>query len=72
MIGYYSASELTTLPGVGPKVAHLVMSVSYNIESGVVVDTHMHRFSARVGWTNPNRARTVNNSNKHAYACTVA
>ena len=45
-----SVSALQSLPGVGPKVAHLVMSVSFGRDEGIVVDTHVHRFSRRIGW----------------------
>ena len=39
-----SASELQRLPGVGPKIAHLVASVAFGDErSGIVVDTHVRQ-----------------------------
>ena len=40
----------TSLPGVGPKMAHLVMDVAWNSVTGIAVDTHVHRISHRLGW----------------------
>ena len=48
----HSEAQLLLLDGVGPKIAHLVMSVGLSIpRTGIVVDTHVHRLSARLGWT---------------------
>jgi len=41
---------LLKLPGVGPKMAHLVMNVGWEKPSGICVDTHVHRISERLGW----------------------
>ncbi|KAH1207653.1 Endonuclease III 2, chloroplastic [Glycine max] len=39
-----SIEELLLLPGVGPKIAHLVlMIVGWNNVQGICVDTHVHR-----------------------------
>lgn len=47
-----AASELRRLPGVGPKLAHLVASVAFGDDSaGLVVDTHVRRVAERLGWT---------------------
>ncbi|CAE8675522.1 unnamed protein product, partial [Polarella glacialis] len=45
--------KLVSLPGVGPKVANLVLSVTFGQVCGIgmVVDTHVHRVSRRLGWT---------------------
>jgi endonuclease III len=43
--------ELVTLPGVGRKTANVVLGQAYGITSGVVVDTHVHRLSQRMGFT---------------------
>ena len=44
-------SALMKLPGVGPKIAHLVRSVLFQIdESGVVVDSNVYRVARRIGW----------------------
>lgn len=46
-----SVAELLTLPGVGPKMAHLAMIVAWGTVSGIAVDTHVHRISNRLKWT---------------------
>lgn len=46
-----SVAELLTLPGVGPKMAHLAMAVAWGTVSGIAVDTHVHRISNRLKWT---------------------
>jgi endonuclease III len=43
--------DLTSLPGVGRKTANVVLGNAYNIESGIVVDTHVARLSKRLGLT---------------------
>lgn len=46
-----SYAELLKLKGVGPKVAHLLRSISFGIEdTGIVVDTHVHRVSKELAW----------------------
>ncbi|PPS10560.1 hypothetical protein GOBAR_AA10083 [Gossypium barbadense] len=45
-----SLEELLLLPGIGPKMAHLVMNVAWNDVQGICVDTHVHRISNRLGW----------------------
>jgi endonuclease-3 len=42
---------LVTLPGVGRKVANVIISDHFGIGEGIVVDTHVGRVSYRVGWT---------------------
>ena len=41
--------ELLQLPGVARKTANVVLGNAYGIASGVVVDTHVSRLSARLG-----------------------
>ncbi|KAL5727154.1 DNA-(apurinic or apyrimidinic site) lyase [Ranunculus cassubicifolius] len=41
---------LLLLPGVGPKIAHLVMQMAWNNVQGICVDTHVHRISNRLKW----------------------
>jgi endonuclease-3 len=41
---------LCSLPGVGPKMAHLVMKWAWDTVTGIGVDTHVHRISNRLGW----------------------
>ena len=43
--------ELTELGGVGRKTANVVLGNAFNINSGVVVDTHVARLSQRLGLT---------------------
>ncbi|XP_069762605.1 endonuclease III-like protein 1 isoform X3 [Narcine bancroftii] len=41
---------LLRLPGVGPKMAHLIMKLAWNQVSGISVDTHVHRIANRLQW----------------------
>jgi endonuclease-3 len=53
-------SGLTSLPGVGPKMAHLCMSVAWNRTEGIGVDVHVHRITNLWGWhktRNPEETR---------------
>ena len=43
--------ELTRLVGVGRKTANVVLGNAYNVNCGVVVDTHVARLSQRLGLT---------------------
>ncbi|XP_067912640.1 endonuclease III-like protein 1 [Heterodontus francisci] len=57
-----SVSELLKLPGVGPKMAHLIMKIAWNNVSGISVDTHVHRIANRLKWVkketrNPEKSR---------------
>lgn len=44
-----SLEELMTLPGVGRKVANLVLTRGFGLD-GICVDTHVHRISNRWGY----------------------
>ena len=44
-----SLDELVKLRGVARKTANVVLGTAYGIPSGVVVDTHVHRLSYRLG-----------------------
>jgi len=46
-----SIEELVLLPGVGRKTANVVLGQGFGITSGVVVDTHVHRLSQRLGFS---------------------
>ena len=46
-----SMEELLTLDGVGRKTANVVLGNAFNINTGVVVDTHVGRLSQRLGLT---------------------
>jgi len=43
--------ELIKLPGVGRKTANVVLGNAFNINAGVVVDTHIQRLSQRLGFS---------------------
>jgi endonuclease III len=45
-----TADELMTLPGVGPKMAYICESVAWGTQSGIGVDTHMHRLFNQLGY----------------------
>ncbi len=45
-----TVEELTSLPGVGRKTAHVIASVVYN-QPKMAVDTHVQRVAARIGLT---------------------
>ncbi|MBI3096950.1 MAG: endonuclease III [Planctomycetes bacterium] len=47
--------ELTSLPGIGRKTANVILGTAFGIAEGVVVDTHVHRLSHRLGFS---RAKT--------------
>ena len=51
--------ELVTLPGVGRKTANVVLGQVFGIASGVVVDTHVHRLSQRLGFTEADTAEAI-------------
>eukprot|EP01119_Soliformovum_irregulare_P021159 TRINITY_DN6995_c0_g1_i1.p1 TRINITY_DN6995_c0_g1~~TRINITY_DN6995_c0_g1_i1.p1 ORF type:complete len:275 (+),score=61.04 TRINITY_DN6995_c0_g1_i1:172-996(+) len=38
------------LPGIGPKMATLIMTSAWNKTVGIGVDVHVHRISNRLGW----------------------
>lgn len=40
-----TVDELCSLPGVGPKMAFLVLQVAWNISVGIGVDVHVHRIT---------------------------
>ena len=44
-----SREELLELPGVGRKVANLVLNICFDFPA-ICVDTHVHRIANRLGW----------------------
>ncbi|KAF8821165.1 endonuclease III family 1 protein [Cardiosporidium cionae] len=42
--------SLVALPGIGPKMAHIILSVAWNKTEGIAVDVHVHRITNRLGW----------------------
>jgi len=54
-----SMEELVKLPGVGRKTANVVLGQAFGVVSGVVVDTHVHRLSQRMGMSGGATAEKV-------------
>jgi endonuclease III len=57
-----AAEMIKELPGVGPKMAYIVESICWDVQSGIGVDTHMHRLFPLVGYVsksvkNPEQTR---------------
>lgn len=46
---------LTSLPGVGPKMAYLCMSAAWGRDEGIGVDVHVHRITNLWGWHKTNQ-----------------
>jgi Predicted EndoIII-related endonuclease len=46
---------LTSLPGIGPKTAAVVLSFALGRDA-IPVDTHVHRVAGRLGWFPRRRA----------------
>lgn len=51
--------DLLALPGIGPKMAHLIMNVAWENVQGICVDTHVHRISNRLGWVSQAKSSGV-------------
>lgn len=51
--------ELVKLPGVGRKTANVVLGNAFDINAGVVVDTHVTRLSQRLGLTRETDAAKI-------------
>lgn len=54
-----SMEELVQLPGVGRKTANVVLGQAFGIVAGIVVDTHVHRLSQRMGFTDAETAEKI-------------
>ncbi len=54
-----SMNELVLLPGVGRKVANVILAEVFKKEAGIVVDTHVKRVAYRVGWSDSNDPKKV-------------
>ena len=46
-----SIAELVPLPGVGRKTANVILGNAFDINEGIVVDTHVQRLARRLGLT---------------------
>ena len=51
--------ELTALGGVGRKTANVVLGNAFNLNVGIVVDTHVTRLANRLGLTNQTDAEKI-------------
>eukprot|EP00916_Digyalum_oweni_P014949 GHVL01024434.1.p1 GENE.GHVL01024434.1~~GHVL01024434.1.p1 ORF type:complete len:351 (+),score=69.64 GHVL01024434.1:666-1718(+) len=52
--------SLVSLPGIGPKMAHIILNCAWNRCEGIAVDIHVHRICNRLGWVytnNPEKTR---------------
>lgn len=45
--------QLLDFPGVGPKMAHLLLQICFDQVEGISVDTHVHRIANRLNWVKP-------------------
>jgi endonuclease-3 len=52
-------AELLTVPGAARKTANVVLGVAYKVAEGVVVDTHVLRLSKRLGLTQSDEPKKV-------------
>jgi endonuclease-3 len=50
---------LTSLPGVGRKTANVVLGNAFDLQEGVVVDTHVARLSERLGLTKESKPEKI-------------
>src|SRR5437870_1082972 len=51
--------ELTHLDGVGRKTANVVLGNAFNLNVGIVVDTHVRRLASRLGLTRHTNAEKI-------------
>lgn len=42
--------DLIQFPGIGPKMANMIMACAFNEITGITVDTHVHRITKYLGW----------------------
>lgn len=45
-----SFPDLVRFPGIGPKIANMIMTCAFNEVTGIIVDTHVHRITNLLGW----------------------
>ena len=51
--------ELTELPGVGYKTAHVILGELYDIWEGIATDTHVKRFAKKFDLTDQNDLKKI-------------
>lgn len=44
------ADDLCDLPGIGPKMAHIIVSILTGHPQGIGIDVHVHRIANKLGW----------------------
>jgi endonuclease-3 len=54
-----SMRELSILPGVGRKTANVILGNAFEIDEGVVVDTHVKRLSTLLAFTRENTPEKI-------------
>jgi len=45
---------IRNLPGIGPKMAYIIENICWEKQTGIGVDTHMHRLFPKLKWVSPN------------------
>ena len=55
---------LLELPGVGPKMAIILMRVAFDETVGISVDTHVHRICNQLGWAGAQGSKTPEKTRK--------
>ncbi|KNG73938.1 endonuclease III [Plasmodium falciparum IGH-CR14] len=48
----HTYEELKKLPGIGEKIAQLILQTALNKHEGIAVDIHVHRIANRLNWVN--------------------
>ena len=56
-----SYNDLIKLPGIGTKMACLIVNVIQDDVCGICVDTHVHRISNRLGWVDTRKPEQTKN-----------
>jgi endonuclease-3 len=64
-----SMAELTRLPGIGRKTANVILGNAFGVEEGVVVDTHVKRLSARLGFSRARAPEKVEADLMEVFPC---
>ena len=54
-----SFNSLIDLPGVGRKTANIILSVGYNKNEGIAIDTHVKRLTKRLDFTKSDNPDTI-------------
>ena len=56
--------DLLALPGVGPKMAIILLRVAFGKTVGISVDTHVHRIANQLGWAGEGGTKTPEQTRK--------